>query len=251
MGLYERHNYLNKDILYLISNEIIEYDMVSAGLSLCKKYKLLDKDTLRALDSLPKKERNIRIGLIQRKDRVFARALSEAFREGRKLFFEANNLTVDNVLSIKKDAIYTTTYCDHLEFDELVFVPKNQYSSYYYFGKYEFYYNKEGMDVKGIPDDKLELHADYMLGALYDYMHLQETTKRERVITYVKELSHHYKLLNLDIGYYRELNVESLYRLKDNVHQTTFGIENVNDKDVILTNYNYNNYIVPMIQILL
>lgn len=251
MSLYNRHNYLNRDILYLVSNEIIEYDMVSAGLSLSKKYKLLDKETLDYLDKLPKKELNVRMGLMQKYDRNFAKALSEAFREGRKLFFEANNLSLDNVLSIKKDAIFTTTYCDYLDFDEIQFAPKNIYSSYYYFSKYEFYFNKQGIDVKGISNEFLPLHTEYMLGAIYDFMYLQETAKRERVIQFVKELSHHYKSLNLDIGYYRELNAESLFRLKHNVMENSLGIQYVNDKSVILTNYNFNNYIIPMIQILI
>lgn len=251
MSLYNRHNYLNKDILYLVSNEIIEYDMVSAGLALSKKFKLLDKDTLDYLDKLPKKQRNVHMGLIQRKDKEFTKALSEAFREGRKLFFEANKLNEENVLSIKKDAIYTTTYCDNLDFGELQFAPKNIYSSYYYFGKYEFYFNSNGIDVKGIDDDKLALHTEYMLGAIYDFMYLQETSKRERVIQFVKELSYHYKTLELEIGYYRELNADSLFRLKENVMEASLGIEYVNDKSVILTNYNFNNYIIPMIQILI
>ena len=52
MGLYERHNYTNKDIDFIISTEIIEYDMVSAGLNICKEFKLLPEHEIRELEEL-------------------------------------------------------------------------------------------------------------------------------------------------------------------------------------------------------
>ena len=251
MSLYTRHGYLNKDIVYLVSNEIIEYDMVSAGLSLTKMFKLLDEDTISYLEKLPKQNRNIEMGLMQRKDKEYAKALSEAFVQGRKLFFEANDLNLDNVLSIKKDAIYTTKHCFNLDFGELQFAPKNEYTSYYNFNRYEFYYSSNGIDVKGISEEKLLLHIEYMLGAIYDYMYLQETSPRERVIRYVKDLSMAYKAMKLETGYYRELNNDSLYRIKYMTDEYSFGVQDVEDKSIILTNYNFNNYIIPMTQILL
>ena len=65
--LYEKHNYLNKDIEYLISREIIEYDIKSAGFNLIKQYKLLDDAKILHLESLSKKQRQITIGLYQKK----------------------------------------------------------------------------------------------------------------------------------------------------------------------------------------
>lgn len=251
LTLYNRHGYLNKDIPFIISNEIIEYDMVSAGLNLTKKYGLLDPDTISHLERLPKAMRNVQMGLIQKKDREYTKNLQEAFVQGRKLFFEANDLNVDNVLSIKKDAIYTMKTCDVLEFDGLEFSPKNAYTSYYYLNGYEFYYNREGIDVKGIDDTKLELHSEYMLGAIYDYMYLQENNTRSRVIKYIRDLARHYKRKEMEIGYYRELNNESLFRLNIDVLDTEFGVEYTDDKNSILINYNFNNYIIPLTRILL
>lgn len=250
MGFHERTNYLNKDIDYMIAQEIIEYDMKSAGYNLAKYFKLLPKETLDYLETLPKKPRQIALGVIQRDNKEFNKALSQAFKDGRKLFYDANGLDEDNILSVKKDAIFTTKVCHNTEFDNLIFDIKNIYTSYYYFDKYEFYYNSKGIDVKGIADDTLELHADYMLGVLFDYMMMNETAKRERTISFVKDFSHYYKNLLLETPYYREMNVDSMYRTKLIHMGQQVALKDTDEKDILLTNYNFNTYLIPMIQIL-
>lgn len=250
-GLYEYTNYTNEFIDHLYNVEIIEYDMRDAGLSLSKKYKLLPETTIKYLENLSKNERKVVMGIMQRNDKEFRKAHNEAFKLGRKLFFEENELDSSNVLSIKKDAIFALKRCENVEFNELVFVPKNVYTSYYRFDRYEYYYYSNGLDVKGIADDKLMLHREFMISALHEFMYLMEKAKTDKVIRFLKEFIYYYKTKQLSVEFYRELNRDSMYRLDYRLNNQSFAIDHVDSKEDILINYNFNTYLTPLIDIVL
>ena len=252
VSLYEKHNYLNKNIEYLVNNEITEYDIRSAGFNIIKKYKLLDDKKISHLESLPKKRRQITIGLYQKDNIEFRDRLNEKFIEIRKLFFEANELDDDDVLSIKKDAIITLKKCFHTEFDNIEFIDKNVYSSYFYINKFEFYINEKNIHLKGISDEKLKLHEDYMLDFLHKIFRLIETSSNKKyIIDNIRQFISFYKNKMLHIGYYRELNADSLYKLNIDFLNDHIGVEHTKSLDNIDISYNYLKYIVPIINILL
>ncbi len=189
--LYERHNYTNKNIDFIISTEIIEYDMVSAGLNICKEFKLIPEDAIRELEELPKKLRVIRLGLYQKTHKELVKQINEGFKEARKRFFEANNITNDDVISIKKDAIFVTKRCKVKQFGYLKFEEKNVYTSYYRLDDKEFYFNnKKGIDIKGISDDLLSYHSDYMLKFLHRFFYMNETARTKITIENLIENKH-------------------------------------------------------------
>lgn len=248
--LYTKHNYLNKNVHYLVSNEIIEYDLKSAGFSLIKQHNLLDERRIRYLESLDNKARHIQVGLYQAADKVFSRALTAKFVDARRLFFEANQLTDNDVLSIKRDAIFTTRRCMYTDFDALVFGEKSTYTSYYYLNQLEFYYNREGIDVKGIADDKLESHREYMLDFFMNFFRMQEISKPKIVVNMISDFTQYYKEKKLHVGYYRELNKGSLYRFHEKYMRQNAGVPNLNDVGIVDIGYNYFNYLVPLISLL-
>jgi len=249
--LYNRHNYLNKDIEFLVSNEIVEYDIQSAGFNLLKHYKLVSPDKIEYLETLEKKERQIQIGLYQKADKQLAHMINEKFVEVRKWFFEQNELIDEDILSIKKDAIITFKRCLITELDNIKFIEKNVYTSYYYLNKIEFYSNSNVIHVKGINDDLLNLHIEYMLEFLHTFFKMNEVVKRKKLIEYLKEFSLYYKKKQLNIGYYRELNKQSLFRLNDSLFASPIGITNIGDVNQLNINYNYLNYVLPLINILI
>lgn len=250
MPLYEHHNYLNKNVEYLISNEIIEYDMRSAGFNIIKKFKLLDDKRISHLESLPKQRRQITIGMYQQNNKDFAKALNEKFVEMRRLFFEANSLDDDDVLSIKKDAIITTKRCYNTIFDNVEFAEKHMYTSYYYISKFEIYVGPEKIDMKGISDEKLKLHEDYMLDFLFRFLKLVETGSRKQIVGNLVQFADFYKRRELEVGYYRELNSDSLYKFNKNFIGDLIGFQNVNSVDNIDISFNYMKFIVPLIKLL-
>ena len=115
--IYKRHFYINKDIDQKVNEEIIEYDMKSAGLSIIKSGKLLDERMISLLEILPKDQRSIKIGNLQKRDKELTRKLNEGFEYYRKVFLESNDVKDDDIISIKKDAIFTTKRCKNMEFD--------------------------------------------------------------------------------------------------------------------------------------
>lgn len=250
--LYRHDRYLNKNIPYIISNEIVEYDMQSAGFNLIKKFRLLDDNKIAYLETLPKKDRHIQIGWYQRKDKEFRIALRDKFIEARKWFFENNELKDDEVLSIKKDAVVTLRRCHVLEWGNVIFAEKNLYTSYYHLNNFEFYYNGNvGIDVKGIDDETLELHRDYMLDFLFNFFKLVEISTKKKTIEMLKSFNHYYKAKQLDVGYYRELDEKSLYRVSEKLFGKQIGMREVGSLKNVEIGYNQANYIIPLISILL
>lgn len=251
-SLYTHDQYLDKSIEYLISTEIIEYDIKSAGYSLSRKYNLLEESVLEDLRLADKKSRQIKIGLLCRDRPSYNEALKKAFIDIRREFFIANSITDDQVLSIKKDAIFLFRHVQNVNFgQDVTFVEKNRYSSYFYINKKEFYLSPTGLDVKGIADDKLELHRDYMLDFMYHIFRMMETTDFKYIRKELVEFTNHYKARNLDIGYYRELNGDSAFRMIDDFCGYDIGIDNVDNVDDVNISYNWMNYIRPIIAILL
>lgn len=254
MGLWERSLYTNPYIDYMISREIIEYDMRDAGFSLIKKYNLCDEKKIDWLTRLEKKERHIAIGIMQRDDTEFNKVFQEAFKEGRKLFFEANGLSDKDVLSIRRDAIFTTRLCHHVDFGELQFSDKQAYTSFFKFGKLEYYFNSDrGSDIKGINDKKLQLHNDYFLSILNVLFGCIESRDYDKGASILTDFTTYYKRKELDINYYRELNADSLFRLEDKINGMTWGIEYIEFKNLPLVDikFNFNTYLKPLIPLLI
>lgn len=180
------------------------------------------------------------------------KVFKEKFIEIRKWFFEQNDIKDEEVLSIKKDAIFTLKRCLNTEYDNINFIEKNIYTSYYRINKNEFYYNKNNIAVKGISDELLVHHNNYMLDFLSIFFKMNEISKRKKIIELMKEFSYYYKNRNLEIGYYRELNKDCLFRLKNELYNENVLVDNyfgdINNLEIY---YNYTNYIIPLISILI
>ena len=251
MELYEKDTYLNKDIAYLCNYSIYEYDISSAGYNLSKYYNLLSQDKIDILDSLiGEKEKLVkRIGIFQRDDKEYRDSLKEAFKNIRKLFFSTNKLEAKDILSIKKDAIFTLRPCNVTEFDNVIFKNKNSYSSYYYFEpRIEMYYSKDGIDVKGISNTLLDKHNEYFLDFLNDLFALMENSNG-KALKYLIKFINYYKKRSLDVEYYRELNFDS----KFTVNVKGVGTQKFDEavgKEHINISYNYVHYLIPLLNIL-
>lgn len=227
-----RSTWVNPNIEYLFNEEIIEYDMRDAGFSLIKQYKLLPSDTIRYLEALGKGDvRHIEIGKMQGADKEFSKALSNKFAEIREVFINTNGLNSDQIISVKKDAIFTINQCKRLRFGGITFVPKNSYTSYIRFTNIqniEIYYSDNSVDVKGMSDNALNRHRLYIFQFIQDMIKLIERKDRRSKRMMIKFIDQ-YKRHDLDEGYYLEFNNMS---------------RNINPI------FNYQNIVVPLVQII-
>lgn len=216
MELYERDLYLNPYIEYLFNVRIIEYDMSDAGLNLSYYYKLLPVEKLDKIKALPKDKHAIQLGLIQRENPEYKANLAQAFVDMRRTLFKKNDIQEDDVLSIKKDAVFTLKSLDTTQFDNIVFKQKHTYTSYLRLkDKYELYYTGEDIDVKGIGEANVEKHKEGFLIILNRFFHIAETQKPETLLGYLISVYDQYKWRKLDIDYYREFNPKSLFHIRN------------------------------------
>ena len=256
--LYKRTLWINKNIEFLFDTEIIEYDIHAAGPSICREFKLLPESLLDEIDKMDKKSKNIKIGLIQRKDREFAKKLQNGFITARKWFIESNEISEDDIVSIKKDAFFIARRnCTKVDFGNIHFRSKNFYSSYFRLNKLEFYVStsKHIIDIKGLGQGKSleeikELHEDYMLSFIMKFCLYKEVgIPRDDVAIKIAKFIRRYRNKELPIGYYRELGFGNAYKVFDPELNRYIFLSDIGE-DVDLTNLdistNYLNYIVPL-----
>lgn len=204
--------WLNPNIEYLFDNNIIEYDIQDAGFSLIKQFKLLPEEKIQELIKLGKgMERHITIGKIQGQDKQFSDAFMSKFAELRHIFISMNKLTDDNIIAVKKDAIFTIGECSKLKFGSIQFIPKNIYTSYIRFpdiNNMELYYSENQIDIKGMSNEAVNRHRLYMLDFIRNIIPMIEN-KDIKVKRFINNFISDYKFHNLDEGYYLEFNSKS------------------------------------------
>lgn len=255
--LYMKDQYLNTDIPFIISNMIREYDMRSAGLNILYwKNAVSDKD-YNYLISLDKKDRNIRLGLMIRDNPKLANVLKEGFEEIRHEFFLLNDLYNEDILSIKKDAIFIIgKRPTNLLINGIEFVNKNTYTSYYYLNKLEFYYyiREDKLDIKGISDNTVEQHSKYLVDFLIKIFRLAERANYKVIRKKIREFSNDYKKFKLDTEYYREFNHDSLFKIYNfQVKGELLAMSDIDHSMIedgfVDISYNYMRYIMLLINI--
>jgi hypothetical protein len=227
----KKTNWLNPYIQYLFDEDIIEYDMKDAGFNIIKQFKLLPSEKIMELEKMGKGfDRHKAIGILQR-DREFSTRLLDKFAEMRGLFVGYNNLGDNNIIAVKKDAIFTIGECKKTKFGGIEFAQKNRYSSYIRFEdnhNIEIYYSNELTDVKGMSESSLNRHRYYILQFLREVIAKLEdknSSVRRDLIKFIMD----YKSMTLDETYYLEFN---------------------NKSTDINPVYNYQKVLIPLVQII-
>lgn len=218
--LYKRMNYL-LDIPYVTSSFITEYDLSKANISALKYERYLSDEDYSFLYSANKMYREIYIGNLEKGDKSITKIKQHGIEEARRLFFEANQLQDNEILSIKNDAIFVIgTKQLQTQFGIFDFKRKNTYSFFMSTkNRLEIYYyydpvsGNEVFDVKGINDSVLLLHQDYMISFLCQIFYMIQTSTLEDTIRFYNEFYESFINRRLDIGYYREFNAGSKFRV--------------------------------------
>lgn len=219
------------------NTHIIEYDMEKANINVLLYYKAIDQKLYDMLYSMDKLSREIYIGKMEARNPEFTRIKADGIKEFRCRFIEQNNIQNKDILAIKNDAIYVIG--DHevtTAFDNVVFRRANDYTAFMKIGGLEVYYaydpisDHEVLDIKGIREEKLELHREYMVSHICDVLYMLQCCSIEEAIKTNSELLEHFLNRRLDKGYYREFNAESKYRF--NAGFNSFVIDYINDDEV-------------------
>lgn len=241
----------NKDIDFLINHYIREYDMSKAGPTALFMGGCIDKKQYDFLCSLNRMDRQIKTGLLIKSNPEFDKIKQQILTQIRLDFQASNNLEDNDILSIKNDAIFVIDkICSNTQFGDMVFKTKNVYSSYYRFRTIEIYYYGDAtnetmnkIDVKGIGDDHLAMHQDFLI----DFMHYLFSSAQDHVARCVPALQQFeadYLNYDLPLGFYREFNSSSMFRLNiPDAEYTSYMASHLpedTDRRLIDLNYNLN-----------
>ena len=221
--LWKHQNYL-LDIPYLISHHIYEYDIQKANINVLYALGEITKEYYDVLSEMTKKQREIDVGYMLRDYKGLSDKLKEGIAYYRKKLFKNNNLEDRDILAIKNDAIFVIDkQLKNTKFDNVVFLQKNRYSIFLKLSKHlEVYFESDmvngtiSLDVKGIRDDKLELHHKYMASVIADVLYYMETKDINSGLTYLSEIYNAYVDKKLPMGYYRNFDAESKYNIRIN-----------------------------------
>ena len=235
-----------------IISDIYEYDMKRGGLSVIKEYSLLPQEEIEKLEKEEKKTSTINIGKLHHKFKGLAGQMNEGFMKARLLFGELNELKDSDIVSIKKDAIFTRKYCGVNQItDNILFREKNAYDAFIRIGKIEFYWSPEKMDVKGISDERLIYHKDILefISRIIQYMvRYDNKSALKLIVKYMND----YKKRTLPINFYREFNADSKFIFMLN-ESTVLQLDNIGEEHIreLKIEYNYLNILVPLMNLLL
>lgn len=226
-----------------ISGRIVEYDIKSANITMLRKYNAIDDSYYNYLNRLPKQDREIEVGLLQKNNNYYYKTIKNGIVEAKKKLLYSNNISPDSIIRIANDAVYINTSVDlqYTEFEDVIFVRKSVSSSLLKLLNIIvfFWYNSDGIniDVKGLGDSKY-IHMDYILSIIANTIYLLERVSINDALKFISDFYDDYINLRLDKEYYREFNPQSYYHLK-NTNYYMIDIDDINNIDI-----GYNLYIL-------
>lgn len=251
--LYNNINY-TADINYLTNTFIREYDISKANINILFSKGMINKSTYDYLYNSERMIRQVYIGKLQR-EKQYADAIKDGIIEAKKLLFENNNIKDYEVLSIKNDAVYIIgRQLFNTDFGLIKFLSKNQYTSYFKIHNLEIYYyynavnKEEKIDVKGINDDKIKLHENFMLSFIKDVFYILQVSNISNAINMVRDFYNDYITYKLPVEYYRMFNNSSNYHYKASPFINT-GFESITVSEANKTSLDISNNLSIIVEI--
>lgn len=227
-------NYLTK--ANYVSGKIIEYDIKSANITMLRKYGKITQEYYDYLARLPKQHREVEVGLLIRKDKSYYDTIQFGIIEAKKQLLALNNIQPASVVRIANDAVYINApySLQYTTFDDVVFKEKSINNVFMNLGNnilvfVSFIGNEIDIDIKGISKANQVLHQEYMISFIANVIYMIERVSVNDALTMVTEFYKNYVDRKLPIGYYRNLDAESMYR----VSGSNFYISNSVELDKI------------------
>ena len=223
-----------------LSGNIIEYDIRQANINMLFYKGLIDENKYNYFRNIPKQQREVMIGNMIKNDNTMYKAIASGIAEFKVKLFESNDIQIHEVVRIASDAVYINRSIPlrYTEFDNVIFVNKNKYQTYVNLNKtillIKYIGNQLDVDVKGISEDRLKDHQNYLLSFIVNIICTMERNSIEEAIKETNEFIEEYINRSLPLEYYREFNSESMYRVAGG----QFLIENIFSLDSIDINYN-------------
>lgn len=238
--VWERANY-RADFQFMIDGNIREFDITKANINVLRDANVISQETYMYLTQCPKLERQIYIGKLEGANPEVVKILKDGITNARRVFIEANGIQDHEILAIRNDAIVvlgnrpitTLNISERVAFREAA-----RYTSFYHVGHLDFYYycnrieEREVLDIKGLGDESIALHKDFMLEFLCTLFYCAQIEFLQDAITILGYFHDNYINRRLPVEYYRELNSQSKYKLiPDMSMRWTYYLDQATDYD--------------------
>lgn len=250
-GLWNNITYKNKEISFLVSSYIFEYDISKANINILYFYNKIDKKTYDYLSNCPRLERQKTIGIMELKDVEIKKIIADGIIHFKKELFESNNIKDSEVLSIKNDAVFLLNHPLKItKFNNIEFKLKNVYSSFYRINNLEIYYyysemnNEERIDIKGINKEILKIHEKYFLEFLLVVFESAQVEEISETIKIINSLYDKYVKLELEPNYYRTFDYRSLFMINKMSRIYEYGVPFINKEDLKYIDISFNLNII-------
>lgn len=238
--IWERTNY-RADIQFMIDSIIREYDITKANINVLRDANVIPQDTYVYLSQCPKQERQVYIGKLEGSNPHIVKILADGIAKARRVFIESNGIQDHEILAIRNDAIVLVGNrpISILDISERVsFREAARYTSFYRVNHLDFYYycnrveNIEVLDIKGLGEDAINLHKNFMLEFLCTLFYCAQIEFIQDAITLLSYFHDNYINKRLSIEYYRELNSQSKYKLNSTMSmQWPYYLDSATDYD--------------------
>jgi hypothetical protein len=219
-----------------ISGRIVEYDIKSANITMLKKYNIIDNGYYTYLSNLPKYNREVEIGLKIRESKEYYEAIQKGIIDSKLLLFQYNDIQEPEVIRIANDAVYINRSIDlkYTQFGDVLFRQKSISDVVLKIDTLIFFYfnrnNEMNIDVKGLGNNQI-FHQKYMLSFIASVINLVEISSLNDAINFITDFYKEYISKALDIGFYRELNPMSMYKISGSNYCIS-NATNINDIDI-------------------
>lgn len=223
--LWKQHTYISPTE-FVIGTLIREFDISKANISVLRDANVLSEEQYQYYLHCDRMERQIAIGKLQGANPEVVDILKDGILNAKRIFMEANNICDSEILYIRNDAICIVgdRYIPILQItDRVAFRESARYTSFYRFGNIHLLYSydiinqKENIDVKGLGDgynSAFSLHKNFMIDFLSELFYTAQVEGIQNAIKLLSTVHQDYITMKMDIGYYREFNHSSNYRLK-------------------------------------
>lgn len=247
------------DVPFIINRYIYEYDISKANINILYKYGAISKSVYEELKNSNRNDRVVKIGLMMKDNKELSKLHQSKLKEEMNNFITVNNIEESDIVSIKSDAIFSLKKAKILDLDRILFTNDSIYTLFCKIMNYEFYYYStvgsamDILDVKGINDDILPLHSNYMLKYLsYIFYLLQSNNINEAILT-TQALYDNYINLRLPLGYYREFNPfgKFVFGVNGRLNIGGYTTNSISKQDLKYINIQYNeNFIREVFSLL-
>lgn len=219
--LWQKHTYIAKTE-YIIGTVIREFDISKANISVLRDANIITEEQYQYYLHCDRMERQIAIGKLQGSNPEVVDILKSGITNARRVFMESNNIDDSEILYIRNDAICIvgTRYIVNLNITEHVsFRESGRYSSFYRYGSISLLYlydvitQTECLEVKGLGDEGEKLHKNFMLDFLSELFYRAQVEGIEIAMKTLQDFHTSYISKSLDVGYYREFNSASNYKI--------------------------------------